>query len=342
MSRKIFGLIALTAAIAQIKAPTMFLWDTLIGIEKTERTQKFEVHTKSAGRIKAPLVSKREKGVLIEKQAFEVTMYEPPMLKIYTINYAEELFEQGFGQTQYDDYTSIAKQELAKQLKELKDIAARTKLYMLSTLTTTGVCPVEDGKQGIKYGDFNKEILSGTDAFNDPNCDIIAYLEKKQLEIQKKTGIVIDTLIVHPDVTDAIMKNKYVIEYLKMTNANLFQVNHRVEKTPSGEKLIAFLPKLNMTIYSYVDWVRNPDEDEEVDLLPSGTIIGVKKGSFSCHYGALAVRSEAGKRATVHVKKEVVITRYPDDSNDDLIELNSAPLIMPEDAQGWFCAEVLA
>lgn len=73
------------------------------------------------------------------------------------------------------------------------------------------------------------------------------------------------------------MKNKYVIEYLKMTNANLFQVNHRVEKTPSGEKLIAFLPKLNMTIYSYVDWVRNPDEDEEVDLLPSGTIIGVKK-----------------------------------------------------------------
>ena len=41
MSRKIFGLIALTAAIAQIKAPTMFLWDTLIGTEKTERTQKF-------------------------------------------------------------------------------------------------------------------------------------------------------------------------------------------------------------------------------------------------------------------------------------------------------------
>lgn len=342
MSRKIFGLIALTAAIAQIKAPTMFLWDTLIGTEKTERTQKFEVHTKSAGRIKAPLVAKREKGVLIEKQAFEVSFYEPPMIKVYTINYAEELFEQAFGQTQYEDRTTVAMQELAKELKDLKNVAARTKLYMLSTLATTGVCPVEDGKEGIKYGDFNKEILTGSDTFSNPDFDIPAYLEEKQLEIQKETGIVIDTLIVHPGVTAAIMKNKHIIEQLKMTNANLFQVNHRIETTPSGEKLIAFLPKLNLTIYSYIDWVKNPDEDKEVELIPPKTIIGVKKGSFRCHYGALSLREEQGKKAKLHVKKEVVRKWYPDGSEDEEIQLFSAPLIMPEDAQGWFCAEVLA
>ena len=57
MSSKIFGLIALTTIITQTKAPKNFLYNLLIGEEKAEKVEQLEIHTKEAGREKAPLLS---------------------------------------------------------------------------------------------------------------------------------------------------------------------------------------------------------------------------------------------------------------------------------------------
>lgn len=338
---EIFTIRTLTSAYERVKPPQTWLWDIAIGKEITEKTQKFEAHTRDAGRIKAPLVSKREKGIFIDKQAFEVSLYEPPALKLYTINYAEEMFEQAFGKTRYESNEAVAKGELAKEITQLKEVATRTKLWMLAVLLVTGVCPLNEGKEGIKYGEFNKEILSGESTFSNPKFDIVTYLGNKILDVYKKTGKSISTLIIHPNVTNAILKNESVIEDQKNINSNLIQLSQSIEKLPAGVKRVAFLPKINLTIYSYIDWVKDPDDEEEIDLIPEGTIIGIQDKSFVARYGALALRPKAGAKAQLYVKKEVIRPWYPDDSEDDEIQLHSAPLIQPEDAQGWFCAKVL-
>mgnify|MGYP000922087456 CR=1 FL=1 len=72
MSSKIFGLIALTAIIEQTKTPKNFLYNLLVGEEKAEKVQELEIHTKEAGRKKAPLVGKRQQGIFIVKDSFAV------------------------------------------------------------------------------------------------------------------------------------------------------------------------------------------------------------------------------------------------------------------------------
>lgn len=343
VEERIFTKKALSMAIAQIKSPALFLWDMLIGTEKLEKTVKFEIQTKEAGRYRVPLVGRRENGILIEKDGFETSVYEPPMMKFHVVNKAEELFEQKFGQTAYDNGTNFAQQELAEELTYLKNIAARTKLWMVSELVTKGVCPLEDGKIGIKFGDFQKEILTDTDIWSEENTDIIAYLQKKQLEIQKKTGKVIDTLIISPDVEAALLKNNHIKEYLKQTNANIIRVNDSSARKSSGEREVMYLPTLNIMIYSYIDWVADITNKNapEVPVLPEKTVIGFKKGDFVCHYGPLALRPAPKQRATLHIMKEVVRPNYPEGTEDDVLEYFSAPLVAPKDAAGWFCAQVL-
>ena len=343
VQEKVFNKKALTAAIEQIKNPQMFLWSLLVGTERTELTSKFEVHTKEAGRYRAPLVSKRSGGILIEKEGFTVSEYEPPMLKYHVLNKAEELFEQKFGETVYENGTNVAQRELARQLKYLKDIGARTRLWMLATLVTTGVCPLEDGKKGIKFGNFQKEILSDN-AWSKSEADIIGYVKTKQLEIQKKTGYVIDSLVVSPDVEDAILKNDGIREYLKQTNANIVRINDSTSRGEHGGREVMYLPTLGITVYSYSEWVKDitDKEGEEEALFPAKTVIGFKKGSFKCQYGALALRPAPRTKAVLHVSKEVVRPLYPENSEDDLLQYLSAPLVSPIDAASWFCAQVLA
>ena len=342
VEERIFTKRALSMAIAQIKSPALFLWDMLIGTEKLEKTLKFEIQTKEAGRYRVPLVGRRENGILIEKEGFATSIYEAPMMKYHVINKAEELFEQKFGQTIYDNGTNFAQQELAEELTYLKNIGARTKLWMLAQLVTTGVCPLEEGKVGIKFGDFQKEILTD-DAWSNPDTDIVGYLKHKQLEIQKKTGKVIDILIITPDVEEALLKNNYIKDYLKQTNANIVRVNDSTTKKTSGEREVMYLPTLNIMIYSYIDWVADVTNKNapEVPLLPEKTAIGFKKGDFRCHYGPLALRPAPRQKSIIHVTKEVVRPAYPEGTEDDILEYFSAPLVAPNDAAGWFCAQVL-
>ena len=340
VQEKIFSRKRLSKAIQQVKPPALFLWTMLVGEEIEEKTQEFEVQTKEAGRYRVPLVSRRENGILIEKEGFSVSVYKPPLMKFKVINKAEAIFDQNFGSTVYDSPEKAAQKELLEELKNLKNIGARTRLWMLSQLVTTGVCPLAEGKQGIKFGEFEKEILTDQ-AWSKPETDIINYLRAKQLEIQQKTGIVIDSLIITPDVEEAMLKNTQIREYLQQTNANIIRINDKTAAS-EGAREVMYLPTLGITVYSYKEWAKliNTNGSEE-PIIPDKTIIGFKEKSFRCHYGAVALRPAPGQRATVHVAKEIVRPLYPEGTEDDLLEYISAPLVAPLDASAWFCAQVL-
>lgn len=339
---KIFYLKALTAIFQQIKEPAMAMWNMAIGDEKTERTQKFEIHNKRAGRLRAPLVGRREKGTLVKSGSYQISVLEPPAIKLIVVNEAERLLQQQFGMTEYDSVDKAIKKQLADDLKEMRNIASRTKLWMLMRLLTTGICPLGEGDKGIKFDeDFAKDVLSGGQTFSNPDYDIVAFLEKKQEDIYKDTGITIDTIVVSPDVADAIRKNKAVIEDQKTVNSNLIQFSQRTEKLSDGMKLICYLPKLDLTIYSYIDWAKTPDEEEETQLLPAKHLIGFKKGGFIVRYGAQSLRPKNGESPKLFIKKEVVRKWSPDGSEDDELQYFSSPVIIPTDAKAHFCAQVI-
>ncbi|MBS9775667.1 MAG: major capsid protein [Fusobacterium sp.] len=339
---KVFGITALTTVVERIKNPKSALWDILIGSEKAERTQNFEVHTRDEGRLRAPLVGKREGSIFIEKGAFKTAVYTPPMIKLHTINLAEDMLTQKFGQTQYGDAQAAWKNQLADDITKLKNIAFRTKTWMLTQLFKTGICPTADGAEGVKFGEFSKIVLSGTSCFDSEESDPIAWLKEKQEEVQQKTGIILDTVITTPKVAGALHKHPIVKEYLKQNNANMYLINDKTTEKSNGEKLEAYLPTLGIKIYSFVDWAKDISSDKEEAVLEEKHLLFAKRGGFKAQYGAMPLRAKQGERAKLFINKEVVRTWYPEASEDEQLQYFSAPLISPLDAQGWVYAQVIA
>ena len=331
----------LILAMKQIKAPELFLYNLLIGAEKTEKTEKFEIQTKSASRLRVPLVGRRENGKLVRNEAFYQALYKPGMIKPYKPITEDSLLAQKFGENAYGapaSYTNTQLKGLKADILELKTIGLRTKIWMLSQLLITGTLPT-DKAEGVSYGELNEITMTGSDRWSDPNAPIISQLRENQLKIQQETGIVVDHLIITPDVVGHFLGNNDIKETMKNTTGHAFVFDP--DKLADSVAYIGFIPELNLRTYSYMDWSQVEGEAEE-PLLPPKTALLVKKKSFRVHYGAIPIRLKPGQSKTLVQASEIVKTEYGQkDEEDDELRYYSAPLIIPNDAQGWALLKVL-
>ena len=339
-----YELQVLIAALGQIKKPNMFLWNLLVRKTVERETAKFEVHTKNARRGMAPFVGKYSGGQLFKKEGFTINEFEPGKIMPKTLARADELLQQQFGQNQYGTYVSPedrAINQIADELEELDIAIIRTENWMLSKLMTTGVIPIvgETVNRAITFGEANIEDLSGTDLWSDiTNSDPIDYIKTKQLEVLKETGILIDSIVLGSDAATAFQNHPKVTEKLKYTSADILRIEPR--SLGDGAKFLGTIPELNVDIYTFVDWVINPENDKEEEIFPSNGILGVKKGSIVVNYGAISQMNEA-KQNQIFIGSRIPKTWVDEDKDTKYLRLGSAPLPVPDDAKGWFFDEVL-
>ena len=333
----------ITAAITRVKRPVNFLWNIMIGKEIEEIVQEIEIHSKDNGRIRAAFVGPMDNGILIEKEGFAVARYKPPFISLKIPATAESAYQQQFGEGVYitgkKDLNKILRKQVAEDLKTLKTIAHRTKIWALSKLLISGIYPMGSGKEGIKYGDFTLKVLTGTDKFDAEGSDIIGWLSNQKLDVQKNTGNVVDTVIVTPDVARYIINNKILMEKIKVLNSTLIDLNPK-EKEP-GVSYIGYIPEIDTKIYSYMDWAKEHGKKIEEPVLPDGTLLYFKAKSFRVSYGSFPFREKLTDKSKIFVGKEAIKTIPTSEGNSDLLEIRSSPLIIPEDAQGWVAAKVI-
>lgn len=337
-----YELIALIEALKQIKGPRLFLYNLFIGKTKEEQTAKFEVHTKSDGQFIAPIVGRRSSGTLVQGTGYETTMYQPSMIKPYTIAEADKILRQQFGQNLYSNPQINATKKVAEELNFLKDIQKRTEQWMLAQLLITGVLPQEEGKKGVKFGEFRKEVLAGNNKWDHQEADIISYLREQQDKIQDETGEIVDTLVISPDVIKPLTNNPKIIDLQKRYNSNLVKVDPK--KIGNGGKFILHIPELDINVYSFQDLystIENPENTEK--LLPAGSAILGREGSFFMHYGAFPFKKDSlsTEDAELFIGAAAVRKNAVIGSEDNQLELHSAPFIMPRDARGWLFAKVI-
>ena len=343
----IYELQVLIAALKQVKRPNMFLWNLLVRKEIPEIKAKFEVHTKNARRRMAPFVGKYSKGTFFEKEGSTIEEFEPGKILPFRRAFADELFQQNFGQTIYGNSISpedLAMDEVAKELEYLDTTIIRGENWLLAKLLTTGVMPIigENINRAITFGKANTEKLSGnslwSDTANADTSDPIAYIKNKQMEILKETGSLIDSVILGKDAADSFLRHPKVTEKLKYTTADVLRINPR--GLGDGAKYLGTISELEVDIYSFVDWVENPETGKDEELFPAKGVLGVKSKSIEVHYGAIAQMGE-DKVNRIYSGKRIpkVWTNQSEDSK--YIRLGSAPLPLPDDARGWFFATVL-
>ena len=339
-----YELKVLIAALKQTKKPNMFLWNLLVRKEIPEIKAKFEVHTKNARRRMAPFVGKYSKGTFFEKEGSTIEEFEPGKISPYTRAHADEILQQQFGQTIYGDSVTAeetALDQVAKELEGLDTSIIRRENWLLAKLLTTGVMPIigKDINKAITFGEANVEKLSRTSLWSDlTNSDPLDYIEKKQMEVLKETGCLIDSIVLGTESATSFINHPKVTDKLKYTSADILRINPR--DLGEGAKYLGTIPKLNIDIYSFVDWVENPETGKDEELFPAKGILGVKAKSIEVHYGAIA-QMDDNEDTKLYVSKRVPKVWVNKDEDSKYIRLSSAPLPLPDDARGWFFSTVL-
>lgn len=339
-----YDLLVLMAALKQVKRPNLFLWNLFVRGTVSEDTGKFEVQLKKSRRQMAPFVGKYENGVVLEKDGATVKEFEPGHIKPIRRAEANELLEKQFGGTPYGnsvDPEERADNQIAKELKELDTAIVRTELWMLAQMLTKGQIPVigKSINRALKYGSSsdNFEILSGADMWSNSLSDPLKFLEEKQIEILKNTGIRIDAGVFTPSAAAAFMEHPKIKSILTYTTADVLRIAPR--DLGDGASYLGTIPKLNIDIYQYIDWAENPETNAEEPLIPEGGIILGKAGSVEVHYGAIPQIPWGEQKRQLFVGSR--IPKYYVENDNEMVRLASAPFPMPDDVDGFAYAKVV-
>ena len=205
---------------------------------------------------------------------------------------------------------------------------------------TTGVMPIvgKTVKRAITFGEINKETLSGTSCWNKTESDPIELIKKKQLEVLKETGILVDSIVLGTSAATAFQNHAKVTEKLKYTSADVLRINPR--GLGDGAKFLGTIPELNVDIYTFVDWAINPETKKEESLFPEKGMLGVKSKSVVVNYGAIPQMNENNTNV-VAMGSRIPKTWIDNENDSKYLRLGAAPLPVPDDAKGWFYVDVL-
>ncbi|ADO82820.1 major capsid protein [Ilyobacter polytropus] len=342
-----YDLKVLIAALSQSKKVNPFLWNLLVKGTKEHSNTKFEVHVRKSKRKITPFVGPNLPGVFLGKEEFSINEYQPPMVKPFRVAHANELFKQKFGQTIYGDTVTsqdLALDTIASELADLDDVITRKEILMLGELLSTGKMAIQGkgvSREAISYGTDpeNFEELLGTDAWNDAGSDPLADMERWQMLVLKKTGLLIDSIILTPKAKKYFMDHEKVKEKLKYTESNVLRVQPR--RLGDGASYLGTIPELNLDIYSYVDWYTN-DAGEEVSILEDGGVLACKAKSVTLHYGAISQIAGESKARQIYIGKRIPKHWVDEDADLEKIRLAAAPLPVLDDADAIVFSKVVS
>lgn len=333
-----YDLIELIAALRQRKKPNMFLWNLLVRKSNFRKKAKFEIHMKKANREMAPFVGKYINGTVMKKYGAEVKYFEPADIKPVRRAHANELLEQQFGQTIYGqsiDPEAEALNKVGEELRELDLNICRRENWMLSKMLTTGVVPIVgeaiDTAFDYQCSADNFQVLTSGSLFSDADVDAYEWIKSEQLRILKETGVLVDSIVLEPTASAAFMNNESIKEHYKYNNADVVRIEPK--NLGDGAAFLGTLPELTIDIYTFIDWVEDPETEETTQLLTEGGMLMVKSQSVEVDYGAVAQIPFGEKHRQIFIGDRVP-KHFVEDDNE-LIRLTAKPITIPDDVDGW-------
>jgi hypothetical protein len=329
-------------AMNQKKPVFTFLRDTFFPNVKTLITEEAEVDVKKGKRRLAPFVAPRVRGVVVARDGFVTNKIMTPKVAPIRVLTADDLKKRQLGENVYSSKSPAqrAQQILAEDLMDLDEQITRREEWFCSQVLQGEVIDIETEGQIITV-DFNFENrvdLEDGKKWDEVGSNPLADMELwRKDKIIKQSGKAPNIVIMASDVVDAFLANEEVQNILDIQRLNMGVI----EPTYKGDGVtfIGRIPKLGVEIYSYTEFYIDEDEEEEKELIPSGTVIMGSTGKGTRYYGSVT-QKENGSWVTY---EGVRIPKYtPDDKNEvDELRLVARPLPVPDDVGSWVVAKVL-
>jgi hypothetical protein len=224
----------------------------------------------------------------------------------------------------------------------MDDGISRREEWMVSQILFTGKVEMKgEGVDSVLDFDFtNKETLSGTDLWSDPNSDPLARLKNYRLAVIQKSGITPDRVIMASDVVDSFTSHPGIQKAMDVTRITLGRIEPQT--LPNGVTYIGTITSLGLDVYSYDEWYFDEETETEKPMVPAGHLmLGSTRSRSSMLYGAVTLLDSKTEQFQTFEGNRIPHSWVTQNPAARYLQMNSRPLPVPHEVDSWYVAKVL-
>jgi hypothetical protein len=337
----IYSFPQLVKVVGQLPPPSEYILTNFFAEGETGLSTEIEIQTLKGNKPIAPYVSPYTPGKLVLRSGFTAKQYEPvPVKPLRNITYHDLKVRQA-GESLYnpDSIETRQRKLIAKDLVELNDTIIRRKVEMSTQLMFTGkVTQIGEGiSQELDFDFTNIITLSGTDLWSNATSDPIKFLSSLRMAILQKNGRTPRRLLCSYDAATALVRHPEILKLADNKGLDIGKIDTTL--LPDGVTYHGYLRDVGIDIYSYTGTYTD-DEGNDKPYIPAGHVVMLPDGKpFEFLYGASPVMiGEEIRLVNLPVVAQVFTDRK---TAIRTLELQSRPIPIPENVNGWYVAKVL-
>lgn len=321
-----------------------FFRDTFFKRVEISPTDKIEMDIRKGSRKMAPFVHERVGSEIDPNSGFITKEFRPPLVSPGRLTTVDDILHRMPGENMYEP-TSPSERAMRKMLDDYKNLEnqiTRREEWMCAQAICTGqILVVGKSVNYVIDLDFtNKEtITTETQKWSDlANSDPLADLDRWAKRVQITGFVNPNIVIMGSAAADYFMKNEKVLKVLDVKNVNLGLIAPK--ELPNGTTYIGYLPKNNLSIYTYTEWAEDAT-GTPTPLVPDNAVIVAYSGEENVMgYAAITIADMKNDTFVTYEKTRVPEQEMKQNPARRFLYLHSKPLPIPAEVNSWFVANV--
>ena len=334
------------AALERSYPPTTLLRDTFFPNLQTFVTETVDIDYRKGGRQLSPFVTGDSSGVNVKRAGFDTKNYKPPMMMPKRPITRDTIAHRGFGEPVYSTRTPAqrAMEVRIRDLAEFRDMNTRTIEWMCAQIMLFGSVEIhgyaDDGEtylvDTVTYSDWTqKDILAGTDTWDNTNADIYGDLKFMHQTIAENAGINPGVAIFPNNVEGYILNNERMQKYLDIRNMYIANIQPRI--VAPGVRYFGTITSLDLQLWVYNGIYQDKDGVRQ-QYIPNDYVLMGVTGRGSQLFGAITQLE--GKEWFTYEGRDVPKVWSEEGKDAQFIRLASRCVPKPEFADDWYTLKV--
>lgn len=341
MSINMYDTRVMLQALEQMPSAPAFLRDTFFRNVRTFDTDTVDIDIVKGKRRVATYVSPVEQGKLVTRDGFTTYSYKNPYIKHKMPTTSADLLKRGAGENVYAAKSPAqrAAEQLGKDLSQLDDMITRAEELQAAQALFTGQVILRDANDALVFpmSSTHKVTLTSTDLWTDAASKPLAKLRAFRRTIQQDSGLnptdiimgtsALEAFLAHADVKDG----KGAVSSIKVDLGQIVPQN-----LPGGVTYWGYLRDLGCDLWTYDNWYLGADGTTESAYVPTDKILMISREA----------RMDRLYAVIQDLKALYAVPRFPktweeEDPSVRMLMLQSAPLLVPHQVDGFLFAKVV-
>jgi hypothetical protein len=334
-------------AVRDIPPLPSFLKRTFFPNRKTFLTEEVDFDYMKGVLAMAPFVAPLVGGVPMERQGYETKSFSAPRISPERVISPDQLKKRSMGEAVYSNKTPAqralemraADYDFLDRAIALREEWECRQLLFEGSFVAKGL--TNDGKyieMLVDYGFTNKQVLTGTDVWTNAASNPLKQMIEWRKDIVAQSGVSPNVLLMDSATAQMLLNNANFSKFYDIHRYNFGTIEPTVR-----EDLLSYygrIPILGSDLYAYDATFKDPDTGGEVPFVPANTVLFASTSTpGSIYYGAVTYMDNAGAYHTVALER-VPLVYFDTDSSVSTLRVQSRPIPMPVNVDGWAVRQV--